>query len=160
MENSRTWPSRIATCVLVGAPMLVLAVAGVAKLLDVERFERDLRGWLLLPRRTLPFLALAIPTVELGLSMAWIVWRRLSLAVSAGVLYSVFVAVAAGHQVFSHPPPCGCFGVIDAYFQHLGEGRVLILRNLAMLAMLLGGLWVGKGGWRAARFGLASPSSN
>jgi hypothetical protein len=117
--------------------VVVLFVAGAAKLLDVSAFEGVLKTWSLVPEIAIPVLAVVVPSVELALSVWWFagVGRRW-----AGLLVVVLLlafTVAYGVQAtWADAPECGCFGAIAVFKSGQRQAVVLVLRNgLLILAV-------------------------
>src|SRR5437762_9298964 len=118
----------------------VFAIAGTAKLINVRGTEEAAMG-LGTPRRIAPFVARALPLVELGLvipllsvSLSW--WA----AIGAGGLLVCLTAVVGANLAVGRHPNCNCFG-------SLSGGPITwrtFLRNLAMLALAVLIIWQGR----------------
>ncbi len=145
-------------CALFGiAASLIIAFAGVAKLIDAPQFVVTLRASPALPRGAEGLLAIAIPGIELLLGLSVVVGLarfRCALALLAMmVVFSVVLVVAP-------PPPggCGCFGRVTESLPWFESGAALHARNGLIIAGLLCGILAWRGDHSAVR-PAASPVS-
>lgn len=118
--------------------MLVIAGAGLLKLLDIGAFHLALRSWGFLPRPLVPFLTIVIPCTELLAGGLWIVgfWRRTILAGMIAFL-SLASAAYAAHLWFASAPDCGCLGILAQYSWAVEISRYVLPRNLFLLFLLI-----------------------
>lgn len=129
---------------LVGAVMLVLVVAGVAKCLDLAQFASQVRSYTLLPP-WLTALSPLVPAAEIAVGGAWLlklerrrtVWCAFSLLI-------MFTLIVAAHWAFAKAPECACFGKILAYKGLVADARGTVLKNIGLLCMLLVGWFSGR----------------
>jgi prepilin-type N-terminal cleavage/methylation domain-containing protein len=118
--------------------MTVLLVAGVAKLLDLSAFERDLASWRLIPNWARDIVVVCVPMLEVILFVSWLLWkeqRRRICRVTIGLLIGVTCAYVIETFMIG-PPTCACFGLLSAYLD-LRDGLLTILMRNMFLATLL-----------------------
>lgn len=124
--------------VLVSAVMVVMAIAGVAKLLALGDFADSLRAWKLIPQMLVPVLTLAIPCAEVWIAAVWVKGGRGCAA--AFVLLLVFTVVYAAHLLWGQDPGCNCFGKLMRIQYLNGIAKNVVPRNAILLAMLTLGM--------------------
>jgi uncharacterized membrane protein YphA (DoxX/SURF4 family) len=112
----------------------VLAVAGALKLRAPGAFATEIANYQLFPAAA-PYLAVALPAVEIVLGVATIAapraWRRAA-ALGALGLFATFAVAVASAYFRRINIDCGCFGT--------GGGPITaltLLRNLALIAAAL-----------------------
>ena len=118
---------------------LLLAVAGALKLADPSAFATEIANYQLLPA-VAPYLAAALPALELVLGVALLIaprpWRRGAAALALGLF--VAFAGAVGSAYFRRINiSCGCFGTGGDAISGLTLVRNLVL--VAAAALLLVG---------------------
>lgn len=93
----------------------VLAIAGVAKLVDLGSFVESIGTWTLIPPLLRPIIAVLAPVSELLLGLLLIarVPLRLVSFIATGLL-SVYSAAYGAHVAFAEPPDCACFGKLTS----------------------------------------------
>lgn len=129
---------RTLSLILVSAIALIFLLSGVLKLFDIPGFERSLTTWRLLPAWSVFLVTVSLPNIEVGLAALWLFRLRRSDALLGMVtLVSAFIATLSLHLIFSEAPKCGCFGILEEYYSSLGDTRVAIGRNVAILAVLI-----------------------
>lgn len=143
---------RIVGGTMIALAMLVLLLAGAAKLLDVPEFRASLSSWKLIPEALRPPLAVGVPLMEFLVAGLWIVGirRRVMLQIAL-CLVAVFMAGTSMHLRLSTPPECRCFGLLERLFAE-EQGRVANLwqGGIVLLFLVLGALLCGNA--RARRF--------
>ena len=116
-----------------GATVLsvVMGVAALSKLSDLDRFHRTLLGYLWIPKGAAPFLSRAVPLAEVAVAVGvWVPAVRSVAAVLGLLLLTSFTVLLSVHLARGMDIDCGCFG-------SKGKQRVTpfsLLRNLALLA--------------------------
>jgi prepilin-type N-terminal cleavage/methylation domain-containing protein len=121
--------------------MAIVLFAGSAKLLDLGRFDADLRSWTLLPAGSTDYLVIIIPSVELILAGSW--FGRFSprkAPLAALVLLVLFTAAFVAHLTLARPPQCSCFGAIFRFESQEHGAEISVVRNLVLLAALTTGI--------------------
>jgi len=129
---------RIFAALLATAPMLVIGAAGVLKMIDVPRFEKELLAWAVIPDSIAGGVALVVPTLEVGLAAMWAfsLCTRAVFAVAAAMLVLFSAALAAEWSV-AGPPTCACLGLLGEYLDRMNEAKFSLARNGVMIAMLV-----------------------
>jgi putative oxidoreductase len=111
----------------------IFLYAGLPKVAHPQAFLASVRNYDILPNAIVPAFALILPMVEVlaGALLLLGVWIRPSGLVIGGMLVAFIVAIASA-LARGIDIECGCFS-------HGGSrvGMELILRDLAMLAMLI-----------------------
>lgn len=116
-----------------GATVLsvVMGVAALAKLSDLDRFHRTLLGYLWIPNVAAPALSRLVPLAEAAVAVGiWIPATRKVAAIVGLVLLTVFTVLLSVHLARGVDIDCGCFGA-------KGKQRVTpfsVLRNVALIA--------------------------
>lgn len=110
---------------------VVMGVAALAKLSDLDRFHRTLLGYLWIPNAAAPFLSRAVPVAEAAVAVGvWVPAARSFASVLGLVLLASFTVLLSVHLARGVDIDCGCFG-------SKGKQRVTpfsLLRNLALTA--------------------------
>lgn len=120
----------LTTCRFVAGGAFLLAA--VMKLRDPQTFMLSIKAFELTPVVFVPFLAYAIPWMEIvaGLALIYGFWSR-SAAILAGAIYTLFTLALGYVLLGGGDVDCGCFGGL------FGAGTVTwtsIARNLVFLA--------------------------
>ncbi len=123
--------------------------AGWIKLQDPTAFAEEIANYQLLPQ-TAPYLAAALPTMELVLGAALIVSRPQSqwlqaASLGSAMLYAVFTIGVTQVVLRGIDTSCGCFGAASGKIDLLTVGRVVVL-----MAACLGLLGLSRGRARRA----------
>lgn len=128
---------------LVGIVMVVIAIAGLAKSVDVTEFARQLHTWSLVPRVIVTPLAILLPAIELAIPGLWFTGiRRRIMSVLAFSMLCTFVIVYIVHLIVADPPVCACFGALLNYREGMATAWVVIGRDAVLLVLLASGLWL------------------
>lgn len=126
--------------VLVSAVFSVLMVAACAKIVDVAEFRASLESWIFLPRWTQSMIAIAIPSIELAVCVAWLLGLSRSTCVIAALIMLTLISGAyVAHWLLSGPPECKCFGKILDYSRSLHDARLVVVRNGCLILALASG---------------------
>jgi hypothetical protein len=114
---------------------LVLVLAALAKLKDVELFGHALAAYELLPERWLPWVARALPLLELaaGLLLLPLATRPLGAALALAALGLATLALLLALRAGRTDIDCGCGGASDG--QGPSPSPALVLRNCVLLAL-------------------------
>ncbi|USN98039.1 MAG: hypothetical protein H6810_07560 [Phycisphaeraceae bacterium] len=128
---------------LASAPSLAALsffIAGVLKLASLDAFGRSVRTWDLLSPAVMDLVTLAVPPLEVAVSLAWLMnlRRRLCASLMFAMLLVLTLTYSA-HLVFRQPPDCGCFGAIRLFEAHQEQAEFLIARNVVLAVLLLPG---------------------
>jgi uncharacterized membrane protein YphA (DoxX/SURF4 family) len=119
----------------------VLAVAGALKLRASGAFATEIANYQLMPGAA-PYLAVALPAVELVLAVAIVVaprvWRRAA-ALGALALFATFTVAVAAAYFRRINIDCGCFGTGGGPINALTLARNVGLVTAAALALRLDG---------------------
>jgi prepilin-type N-terminal cleavage/methylation domain-containing protein len=120
---------------LPGIVMALLFLTAFLKLADLREFDHALSTWTLVPTWARRVLVVAVPAVELAISLLYILGvcrRRVALA---AIGFLVFTAIVyAIHLMIDQRPNCGCAGVLKEYEWARFEGYSLIVRNSLLAA--------------------------
>ena len=111
---------------------VIFAVAGLAKLGDLQAFADQIHNFRIVPVPTENLVALFLPWVELVAALALILGIRAregALLVSA--MMAVFTVAVGAALIRGLDIECGCFGTSDAS----RVGLVKIVQNLGMLGI-------------------------
>lgn len=129
---------RIGLAVLAGCVMVFMVVAGLSKLVSLDRF-----WWILVldhgfPAPLATAAAVAVPSAEVLLGGLWIVspFRRAAL-IGAVVLLLGLSGYLGYLLTVRREPTCGCVGVLARYGAWAESTRFGIGRNLAMIVILI-----------------------
>ncbi|MDL2719026.1 MAG: MauE/DoxX family redox-associated membrane protein [Acidobacteriota bacterium] len=134
---------------------IFFVVAALPKLVDPPSFAHMIYNYRLVPGAFVNFFALVMPWFELLLGLALIlgIWTRTSAAL-VGALLLFFIAAISLNLARGNAIDCGCFDVSAAnrtVEERLTDMRLVVLRDVGMLAMVAQILWA-KG-----RAGAAAP---
>src|SRR5688572_2743231 len=120
--------------------MLVIGFSGLSKLADIDAFAAALRDWRLLPADAVWPLTFAVPLAEVVVAGTWLLGVERHESRRMAVLMLVLYTVAYGIEVVAHGPvPCGCLGALAIWEEAERNAVAVVLRNVVLLAMLLGG---------------------
>ncbi len=151
---ARVSPIRLVATILLLPPMIALVVAGSGKLLSLASFRHGLGSWSLLPIWSLDYVALMVPSAELLIGGAWMLgFARGVMERAAFWLLLLFTAAYLAHAVLLAPPTCDCFGQWVAYRTSVTDARVVVVRNVGLLACLVVGILLQRRLRRVARTG-------
>ena len=127
----------------------VLAVAGVAKLIDLEA-SREAMGHFGIPRTLVPAFALAVPIAELVLAVLLVpVATAAAAAALAFLMLAAFTAGVVVNLARGRTPECNCFGSLSS--KPIGPGT--LVRNAVLMALAA---FVAAEGWSDAGWGVAA----
>jgi uncharacterized membrane protein YphA (DoxX/SURF4 family) len=128
---------------LIDIVMVVLVVAGLAKTIGIDDFATHVARWhVLAPGMAYP-LAIAVISAELACGLGWLLRLAPRTSLAGAVAF-----IAAATLVFwlisrsGAPPHCGCFGVLERYYEGLNAATSVVRRNGIMLAALVVGGWL------------------
>ena len=125
----------------VWAVFVVFGVAGVAKLIELDRFQTHLGDWTLIPDWAIPVLALGVPMVEALLAGLWLIGYRRRRVAAATLIVALVLGAISVAQFMIHPvPDCGCFGVL-AKHARLDAGLPKLIGINAVSIVVLGA-WI------------------
>ncbi len=118
--------------------MLVLVATACLKLADLREFELALSTWTLLPEFTRKTLVVLVPTVELGVGVAFLLGVQRRAAAIAAVAFLFSSASLYGlHLAMGQKPNCGCAGVLQEFAWARTEGIMLLGRNVSLALFCL-----------------------
>ena len=111
---------------------LVLLVAAASKLLALDRFNRVVRSYALLPELAVAPVTFALPGAELALAVALLGgWSSRLVATCAVALLVVFAAAIAANVLRRNTIDCGCGG----WEGPTAVGWPLVARNLVLASV-------------------------
>lgn len=128
---------------LTAAVFVIVGLAGLLKALDLPVFLDTVQTWSLLSGPVRWGVVFVLPLAEMILPIVWfagIERRWLERAIAA--LLVGFAAAYSAHLALTEPPKCGCFGLVDEYFNGLAAGQAALWKNGALLGMLGTGWWL------------------
>lgn len=109
---------------------MLFLFSGTLKLTDTPAFSAALDGFMIVPPGMLPFVAVAIPLLEVGLGVGLVTGIKPGLVCSfATALLAVFTGVVAEKLLEGAKVSCGCFGSLST---HLVSGTTLV-RNAILI---------------------------
>lgn len=117
----------------------IFFLSGIAKLLNLDAFERVVREYQVGPANVSRFVAMAIPPTEAilgGCLLVGIVLRPAAIAVTA--LLIVFSVAVSANLARGRRIACGCFGTISQREISL----FAVIRNLVLIGFALIVSWV------------------
>jgi type II secretory pathway pseudopilin PulG len=121
----------------VWAVFIVFGVAGVAKLIALDRFQTHLDAWTLIPGWAAPVLAMGVPAVEASLAGLWFIGARRRRVAAATLVVALALGALSVAQYMIHPvPDCGCFGVLAKHARLEAGLPKLIGINAVSVAVL------------------------
>jgi uncharacterized membrane protein YphA (DoxX/SURF4 family) len=107
--------------------------AAVLKLMDPELFSKTIIAFGLVPKPLAPWVALALPMLEIVAALGLILDLRGSLAIITGLLV-MFCLVLLYGMWLGLDIDCGCYGPGDPEGEAFASLRISLYRDLAMLA--------------------------
>jgi putative oxidoreductase len=132
----------------------LFVVAGALKLGDPAAFAQQIANYQLVPALA-PYLAILLPPVEVVAGLALAAgparWRQAGALVLA-LLTAMFTVAVASAAARGLDISCGCFG--DPGSASGPVGWLTVARNLTLLVLLTGTMWIG--GLPATRAALQS----
>lgn len=130
---------------LIDVVMLVLLLAGLAKLSDLTAFAGAMQTWEFIPPNIRMPIVITLPATELAIALAWFlrIWPSTAVAAGAAILM-VFTAVYGVHLQSGRAPDCGCFGRYAVWQTGMQEARWVVGRNFLLLGLLGAGTWFGR----------------
>ncbi len=138
MTTARPVILRRLSTIAIAIVMLIVGLAGAAKLVSLDEFSRSLAGWRVIPEASRVTLAIVIPSVELGLCSLWFLNRRRELVQGCTCVFlGTFVVVLSIERMLGSVPECNCFGVLEQYFQSLKSVRFTTYKSIALLVALV-----------------------
>lgn len=130
-------PLHIAAGLLLSAVVGFVAIAGVAKSLDLHAFAANLRSWTLLPSAAQAIVAVAVPLVELVIAFLWLLGpRRLVPHLTVGFL-GLATSAYLLHTAFAGPPDCSCFTQIQLFEDMSESVPGMIARNVGLMLLCI-----------------------
>lgn len=124
-----TWPGAVAAGVVL--------IAGMLKAADVVSFASALSSWEWIPARAAGAIAIIVPTIEVGLAVAWFLnVNRVGATRAMLVLIIVFSVAYAAHLLLVGAPECGCLGRLEQYIA-IRHAEVFVLGRNGILCVLL-----------------------
>lgn len=119
--------------------------AAVLKLTDPDVFSKTIIAFGLVPKPLAPWVALALPVLELVAALGLILDLRGSLAIITGLLVMFCLVLVYGIWL-GLDIDCGCYGPGDPEGEAFASLRNSLYRDLAMLAVAFYLYW-----WRRRR---------
>ncbi|MCI0632914.1 MAG: DoxX family membrane protein [Actinobacteria bacterium] len=115
----------------------IFILAGLSKLSKKHEFDRAIRGFKLVPRRYVRYVAAWLPRFELatGLLMAFGIFTVLAAALG-GLTLLVFTAVVATALARRRTIDCGCFGQFGKPITWLTVARNTVLLATALAVVV------------------------
>ena len=111
--------------------MAVLLSAGLLKGADVASFIKSLTTWRLLPNHIVPFIAMALPAIEIAIGLAWFLnLRRRLMALCALGLVLGFTMLYVVHVVLVGAPDCGCLGLLRVHRE--STAQIVVSTNVRL----------------------------
>lgn len=133
--------SRRLSAAFIFAPIALIGLSGLAKLLDLPAFLHSLETWELIPPWLRVPIAVGVPCLELGLLGLWSINRVRSAAAPASIaLLSIFSGAYVIHILWASPPACHCLGRLMEFDSSVSTARIVLARNAVLPAMLVIGL--------------------
>ncbi|MCC6426183.1 MAG: hypothetical protein IT435_05120 [Phycisphaerales bacterium] len=115
----------------------VFVAAGIFKLVDLELFGRSLETWSLLPKWLIRPLMVAVPSLEIGVALMWLLGAYRTLAVAAMVAMLVAATGFYGlHLAFGIQPVCACFGAVHKALELKQVAGTVLARNICLILAL------------------------
>lgn len=125
---------------MTGIVMVVIALASLGKLIDVDAFAASLATWQLVPKPLIAPLSVAVPMVEGLISGFWLLGQqRHRCELAAFFMLLAFSSIFLLHLALRVPPDCGCLGRKMAFIREGQEAIWVLGRNAVLLIMLAGG---------------------
>jgi len=122
----------------------VVLFAGTAKLLDIPAFLDSLGSWTLVPKWSLGYLAVGVPTVEVLVAGLWVVARLRRPAIPVALLAMLVAMTGAygAHVAWDKAPDCWCFGRIQLFEASQANAWQVVSRNAILCGMLMAGIFL------------------
>lgn len=133
----------IAGYILVAAAATVIAIAGIAKFIDLPAFRRSLDSWSLVPEMARGAFVFFIPAIELVVGGLWFIRPTRARFWSIGGLLALFTVVYVFHLVTVGAPDCGCLGKLNQFIEWQDSIGMVLIRNTSLLVVWgMGGLFI------------------
>lgn len=135
--------------VLVACVALIVLVAGILKIRDIDLFRQSLDSWKLVPSGLRSVIAVLVPLLEVAMPSAWLLGLgRLKAAIGMLALLIAFTGVYSAHRIAGFDPECNCLGeIMRMQIVQKIEGH-LIARNCVLILALVIGMLLARGGPR------------
>ncbi len=128
--------------VLAGVACMVIACAGVCKLVWFDVFAPSVETWTLLPRWSVPVVAFGVPAIEVALGIVWFTGAaRARVAAAALALVVVYTGAAVVHYAQNVFPECRCFGRLFEWRSTGGFHVRWLLLNAFLACLLIPKAW-------------------
>lgn len=130
--------------VLIGAVMCLLLLAGVLKLVELDRFATAIKSWTLLPGVLRAPILVGAPVLEVVAGGAYLLRigrRGWWVGVGIGLLVAYSAALWT-QAALAEPPDCNCFGLLLQHQRTLEGVRAAIVRNGVLASLLAAGLFL------------------
>ncbi|MFN7022518.1 MAG: MauE/DoxX family redox-associated membrane protein [Phycisphaerales bacterium] len=115
--------------------VVLIFVAGVAKVLYPAEFFGALNSWQSIPKHALPYLVSTVPLAEIVISTAWILnLARRPFHLLAVALIALFSSAYLHHLALHGVPRCGCTGVSTRWM----DSPAIVLARNALLLVAIG----------------------
>lgn len=125
---------------LAAAVMLLLAIAGMRKVVDAPNFEEALRLWRLIPAWAAPGIALVVPAFEVLVGFGWVLGvHRRFMRRAAVVMLVGYTTAYVIESAIAQPPRCDCMALLLAYRDFQDGIAAILLRNGALAGLLFVG---------------------
>jgi len=121
--------------------ILFMLIAGFSKLFNLSAFRDSLDTWVLLPQVARAPVAVLVPTIEVGLSVAWMLLRKKWAYLSLGALVGIFTAIYLVHVLFVEPPQCNCTVRLAAFASWQDTVAGVLIRNIVLFGVWGAGLF-------------------
>ena len=124
--------------IVLSVVIALLGTAGLSKFWDLSAFESSLQTWNLFPAfLRMPAVAL-VPVAEVAVALFWFGGRRGHGCIVALVAMLFLFSVAISIQTyFGSPPDCGCFALVQEWFEGRAGAQRAIVRNGVLLSVVL-----------------------
>jgi prepilin-type N-terminal cleavage/methylation domain-containing protein len=122
------------------AAMCLIAIAAIAKLIDLPAFLESLEHWVIVPNWAVVYIGVIVPCTELAISAAWLLGLGgRQLRTGAIGLMIVFTCAYVTEALVNRPPTCDCFGKWRAWKQWSNSVPWVVGRNaLVVLCLAVG----------------------
>ncbi|MCL4740595.1 MAG: hypothetical protein KJZ54_00165 [Phycisphaerales bacterium] len=143
MNRRRRTIRSIAGSTLVGVVMLTIMVAGIAKLVELDRFALALETWTIVPSPLRMGAVLITPIVELAVGLGWLlaIGPRRAWRLCAGGLLALYTVLIGVQTAVASPPDCDCLGLLLRHTEWMRSAEAALIRNaLLLILLLLGGV--------------------
>lgn len=139
-ERRRYWAERFRVFALAGVIVVYafLTLAALAKLSAIDEVELSLRSWSTLTPELAVLLSWLVPTLELFLAARFFFSPRLRASHGPAVVFLIVTTSACVvESAIGGPARCACTGVLLREHRWSESFEFVVLRNLAMLGLLL-----------------------